>query len=164
MPRPLPPFPQQSWAEPVVGPVLLELDKEDRFRDANAAASWTLPLLRERRAGRLNRQHVAAAQQWVMQSLGITDRSFQWGILAASDALGAVNTDRLTPECLRILIGSGRSLHREVMSGVVKDRAGLVKRVDAAKVQLRAACPLEWAPWTPYLDRVADALAAFLRS
>lgn len=162
MPRPLPPPDPNTADAATLAPILADMDARDLFADINNPARWTLDLILQRQRGTLSRRLAAAAQRYVITTLGVPNLTTKWAILNASDVLPLVNVTGLTVELLAVMVRGAEQLHSGVFGKLWRTREALASAASARKATVAASTPPGAGDFTAWIDRAAEQLALYL--
>lgn len=157
----LQPIPPVDTVAALAGPVLEKLQELDVITgDLN---SWTYlkPLLDMRNRGEIRLDVACYVVRYILEQTGVHDLSLPYATLAAMDSLGRVDTSTLTPECLKSIVEHVRSLHYEVIAGLIKTVGQLSLRITARMESARARCP-SGVVWVYFIRKAGDHLRSML--
>jgi len=162
MPRPIPPYPPSEPFAATLAPLLADYDQRDLFHNINEPAYWTLPLIRAQNDLSLAPVIACRAQLWLITTLGIPNRWDRWAILAATRALGAVDTSSLGRDCLTTLLLQAGKVASILDTVLLATADQVAMRITAAKAASSYPCATARGIANTFLDRVGDRLIAAL--
>ncbi len=148
----------------ILAPILTDMDAHDLFNDANAPGAWTLDLIRRRQAGAITRRQGAAAQRYIMATIGVPDRSTQWAILNATDVLPAVDVSSLTPYCLNVMLRVAATLRSGVFARLWTTPGALATAAAARRTAVTTECQPTGVDWGVFIDRATAQLGSYLQT